>query len=159
MRHIILQIFSRIGAHIKILEQILIFDFEPLPKVFLSIDFAEILPKVAPNNCLQGHKFWAIQLLGFGLQIKFYVLKFFWNNKNAHISKTAGFRALILCSIDSAGPILGGSPHIHFSPTPSLFELSAIYGLEAKGAPGCLSCLCRPLPPNRRSLITRKGFE
>ena len=61
---------------------------------------------------------------------------FFENNKNAHISKTAGFRALILCSIDSAGPILGGSPHMHFSPTPSPFELSAIYGLEARGGKG-----------------------
>ena len=30
----------------------------------------------------------------------------------------------------------GGSPHIHFSPTPSLFELSAIYGLEARGDKG-----------------------
>ena len=56
MRHIILQIFFRIGAHIKILEPILIFDLEPLPKVFLSIDFAEILPEVAPNDSLLGHK-------------------------------------------------------------------------------------------------------
>ena len=45
-----------IGGHIEILQPILIFDFEPLPKVFLSIDFAEILPEVAPNDSLFGHK-------------------------------------------------------------------------------------------------------
>ena len=28
------------------------FDFEPLPKVFPVIDIAQILPEVAPNNCL-----------------------------------------------------------------------------------------------------------
>ena len=98
--------------------------------------FHENLTQTAHNDSLLGHKISSLSNEKCDLWKYFCEPHFFENNKNAHISKTAGFRALILCSIDSAGPILGGSPHMHFSPTPSPFELSAIYSLEARGGKG-----------------------
>ena len=55
------------------------------------------------------------------------------NREIACISKTAGPRDLRPCLNDSAGPILGGLPQKHFSPTSTVFALIAKNEFNEKG--------------------------
>ena len=55
------------------------------------------------------------------------------NREIACISKTTDHRDLRPCLNDSAGPILGGLPQKHFSPTSTVFALIARNEFNEKG--------------------------
>ena len=55
------------------------------------------------------------------------------NREIACISKTTDRRDLRPCLNDSAGPILGGLPQKHFSPTSTVFALIARNEFNEKG--------------------------